>query len=79
VVCRAAAGIASRTQQFREQFAQKWPASRNVHDVNGCADFTYVPDEVLYRVGVREVIVAIEDGCEYLDCVRFVPAFDSNP
>jgi hypothetical protein len=78
VVCRATAGIKSRAQPFGEQLAQKWPACRDVHDIDGCADLAYVPYEVLYRIWVREVIVAVEDSCKDLGCVRLVPAFEAS-
>jgi hypothetical protein len=67
---RAAAVVTARAQPFREQLAQKWPARWDVHDVDGCANFAYVPDEIFHRIRVGEVVVAIEDGCEYLGSVR---------
>ena len=70
MVCRATAVVTGRAQPSREQFAQKWPACRDVNDVNGCADFAYVPDEIFHRVWVGEVVVAVDDGCEYLSSVR---------
>lgn len=77
MACRATAVVTGRVQPSREQLAQKWPACRDVDDVNGCADFAYVPDEVLHRIWVGEVIVAIKDGCEYLHSVRIVPVSEA--
>lgn len=70
MVCHAPAVVSSRTEPFREQFAYKWPACRDVHDVDGRANFAHIPDEILHRIWVGEVVVAIEDGCEYLGFVR---------
>lgn len=70
MVCRAAAVVAGRAQPFGEQLAQQWPACWDVHDIDGCANFAYVPDEIFHRVWVGEVVVAVDDGCEYLSSVR---------
>jgi hypothetical protein len=68
--CRAAAIVTGRAQPFGEQLTQQWPACWDVHDVDGRANFTYVPDEIFHRIRVGEVVVAVDDGCEYLGSVR---------
>lgn len=48
MICRTSAGVMCRTQPFGKELAQKWPTCRDVHNINGSADFAYVPDEVLH-------------------------------
>ena len=72
MVCRTTTVVTGCAQPSWKQLAQKRPACRDIHHVDSCADLAYIPDEVLHRIWVGKVIVAIENGCEYLKSVRLV-------